>query len=154
MLKNDRRLAGYSEAEHISNEHMLALDVDVLIPAALGDVITEENVDSIQAKLIVEAANSPIDPFADQKLFERGVVVLPDILANAGGVTVSYFEWVQNLQHYKWGLDRVRQELDHVLSQAFEHVWQEANERGVSLRTAAYIIAIGRVYHATRLAGV
>jgi len=154
MLDNDRRLSGYAEAEHITNENMLALDVDMLIPAALGDVITQANVDDIKAALIIEAANSPIDPFADQKLFERGVVVLPDILANAGGVTVSYFEWVQNLQHYKWGLDRVRQELDHVLSQAFESVWQEAQERNVSLRTAAYIIAISRVYQATRLAGV
>ncbi len=154
MLNNDRRLAGYTKAEHITNEQMLALDVKMLIPAALGDVITEKNVDSVQAQLIIEAANSPINPIADQKLFERGVIVLPDILANAGGVTVSYFEWVQNLQHYKWGLNRVRQELDHILSQAFEHVWQEANERRVSLRTAAYIIAIGRVYQATKLAGV
>ena len=98
-----------------SNEELLALDVDVLIPAALGGVITNENADTIRARIIIEAANAPIDPDADDILAERGVVILPDILANAGGVTASYFEWVQNRQHYQWDLNRVRQELDHVL---------------------------------------
>ena len=116
------------------------LDVDLLIPAALGGVITAENAARIKAPIIIEAANEPITPDADALLHERGAIVLPDILANAGGVTVSYFEWVQNRQHYHWGLNRVRQELDRVLTQAFEEVWQEAHERKVSLRTAAYIL--------------
>jgi glutamate dehydrogenase (NAD(P)+) len=154
MLQNNRSLAGYADAERITNEELLALDVDVLIPAALGGVITESNASTIKAPVIIEAANGPIDPLADDALDERGVVVLPDILANAGGVTVSYFEWVQNLQYYKWGINRVRQELDHVLSQAFEQVWMESVESKVSLRTAAYMIAVRRVLHATELAGI
>lgn len=153
-LQNSGSLKGYSNAERISNADLLELDVELLVPAAIGGVITVENVDNIKASMIVEAANGPIEPAADDQLYERGVMVLPDILANAGGVTVSYFEWVQNLQHYNWGLNRVRQELDHVLSEAFEHVWRQATEHNLSLRTAAYRIAIQRVEHATRLAGV
>ncbi|MBC8355794.1 MAG: glutamate dehydrogenase [Planctomycetes bacterium] len=152
--EHGRSLNGYPEADRISNEELLGLDVEVLIPAALGGVITSENVDQIKADIILEAANGPINPHADSVLHERGVMILPDILANAGGVTVSYFEWVQNLQYYKWDLNRVRQELDHVLTQAFEQVWQEANDWQASLRTAAYIIAIRRVHRATVLAGI
>jgi glutamate dehydrogenase (NAD(P)+) len=129
------------------------LDADLLIPAALGDVITAKNVDQIKASLIIEGANGPIDPQADAKLNERKVLVLPDILANAGGVTVSYFEWAQNRQHYKWTLDRVRQELDRTLSEAFESVWQESVSKKVSLRTAAFMLAIQRVKRASELAG-
>lgn len=147
-------LIGYKEADRITNEELLELDVELLIPAAIGSVITGANVDRIRAGLIIEAANSPIHPDADQRLYDRGTLVLPDILANAGGVTVSYFEWVQNLQYYKWSLDRVRQELDRVLTLAFENVWQESVERKINLRTAAYMIAIRRVYRATMLAGV
>lgn len=147
-------LAGYTGAQKISNDELLALPVEMLIPAAVGGAITKDNVDRIQAKIILEAANAPTHPDADRVLHERGVVVLPDILANAGGVTVSYFEWVQNLQHYSWGLNRVRQELDHVLSQAFEQVWQESHDWKVNLRTAAYIIAIRRVHRATLLSGI
>lgn len=153
-LDHKGTLEGYSEAERISNEQLLELDVELLIPAAIGGVITPENAPRIRAPLIIEAANGPIWPDADQMLYDRGVVILPDILANAGGVTVSYFEWVQNLQYYKWGLNRVRQELDHVLSQAFEEVWHESVEHKVSLRTAAYILAINRVYKATVLGGI
>ena len=112
-----------------------------------------DNVDQIKAKYIVEGANGPIDADADEALFERGVVVLPDILANAGGVTVSYFEWVQNRQYYSWDLNRVRQQLDAILSSAFEEVWQMANEYSVSLRTAAFMIAIKRVKRSTELGG-
>ena len=153
-LHNNGHLAGYKEADQITNAELLALNVEILVPAALGGVITAANVDQIRAKIILEAANGPIHPDADQVLHERGVTILPDILCNAGGVTVSYFEWVQNLQFYKWGLNRVRQELDHVLTQAFEEVWREAYERQVSLRTAAYMIAIRRVHRATLLSGV
>jgi glutamate dehydrogenase (NAD(P)+) len=153
-LAHKGMLAGYDGAEKLTNAQLLALDVEVLIPAALGGVITGENVNTIRAPIVIEAANAPLDPVADSALHERGVVVLPDILANAGGVTVSYFEWVQIRQYYRWNLNRVRQELDRVLSQAFEEVWQEAHERKVSLRTAAYILALQRVYRATQLTGV
>jgi glutamate dehydrogenase (NAD(P)+) len=132
----------------------LEADVDVLIPAALGGVITCENAPRIKAPVVIEAANAPITPDADQLLHDRGTIVLPDFLANAGGVTVSYFEWAQNRQHYNWGLNRVRQELDKALSDSFERVWELANERSVSLRTAAYIIGIGRVGRATVLGGI
>jgi glutamate dehydrogenase (NAD(P)+) len=147
-------LEGYTDAERISNADLLELDVDLLIPAALGGVITEANAPRIKAPVIVEAANAPIEPQADAILDERGIKVLPDILANAGGVTASYFEWVQNQQHYQWGLNRVRQELDHVLSEAFERVWEISIERKVALRTAAYILGIGRVGRATVLGGI
>jgi len=158
MLKyaigNKGLLQGYTEAEKISNDQLLELDVDLLIPAALGGVITKQNAERIHAPLIIEAANAPIDPEADEILNRRGMTILPDILANAGGVTVSYFEWVQNLQYYRWGLNRVRQELEAVLSRAFELVWQESKLHKCSLRTAAYIIAIRRVRAATELAGL
>jgi glutamate dehydrogenase (NAD(P)+) len=147
-------LDGYSRGDRIERNQLLELDVELLIPAAIGGVITAENVGRIKAPVIIEAANGPTWPEADQELENRGVVVLPDILANAGGVTVSYFEWAQNRQHYQWGLNRVRQELDRVLSDAFERVWTLSVERKVSLRTAAYILGIGRVGRATLLGGI
>ena len=148
-------LEGYKGCQLMPLDALLCLDdVDVLIPAALGGVITVDNVDQIKASVIIEAANGPIYPQADAMLAERGVTILPDILANVGGVTVSYFEWVQNRQHYRWTLDRVRQELDHTMSQAFENVWQMANEHEVSLRTAAYMIGIARVSRAAEFAGL
>ncbi|MGB7325305.1 MAG: Glu/Leu/Phe/Val dehydrogenase dimerization domain-containing protein [Rubripirellula sp.] len=147
-------LEGYQQCQCLPVNALLELDdVNVLIPAALGGVITKENANKIKATVIVEAANGPVDPDADKILAKRGVTILPDILANAGGVTVSYFEWVQNRQHYRWTLDRVRQELDHTMNQAFENVWQTAQERKVSLRTAAYIIGITRVRQSAELAG-
>ena len=147
-------LAGYHDAEPVTNEELLELDVEVLVPAALGGTITADNAPKIKAPIIIEAANSPIWPDADQLLTDRGVVILPDILANAGGVTVSYFEWAQNRQHYQWNLNRVRQELDRVLAESFEGVWQLSIERKVSLRTAAYMLGIGRVGRATILGGI
>ncbi len=153
-LANKGLLSGYTDAEHLPGEQLLELDVDLLIPAALGGVITKANAEKIRAPIIIEGANAPIDPDADEILHRRGIKVLPDILANAGGVTVSYFEWVQNLQYYKWGLNRVRQELDHVLTRAFDAVWQQHNTERCSLRTAAYMIAIRRVQAATELAGL
>jgi glutamate dehydrogenase (NAD(P)+) len=146
-------LKGFTEADSISNQQLLELDVEMLVPAALGNVINLENVDRIRAQYIIEGANGPIHAHADSVLEDRGVIVLPDILANAGGVTVSYFEWVQNRQYYSWDLNRVRQQLDSVLSHAFEDVWTASNERKVSLRTAAFMIAIQRVYRATELSG-
>lgn len=147
-------LLGYSNCEHLPGEALLELDdIEILIPAALGGVITAENAERIRAPIIIEGANGPIFPLADKLLHDRGTIVLPDILANAGGVTVSYFEWVQNRQHYRWSLDRVRRELEHTLVDAFEHVWETSQQHSVSLRTAAFIIAIGRVRRAWELAG-
>ncbi len=151
---NRGTLEGYAEAERISNPALLELDVDLLIPAALGGVLTIENAPRVKAPMIVEGANAPTQPDADEVLAAQGVTILPDILANAGGVTASYFEWAQNRQHYQWGLNRVRQELDHVLSEAFERVWELSTERKVSLRTAAYMLGIGRVGRATVLGGI
>ena len=147
-------LASYAEAEKISNEQLLELDVELLVPAALGGVITGENAARIKAPIIIEAANGPVFPDADKIFEEKGTVVLPDILANAGGVTVSYFEWAQNRQHYEWTLNRVRQELDRALAESFESVWQMSTQHKVSLRTAAYMLGIDRVNRATILGGI
>ncbi len=148
-----RSLQEFRSGEKINNQELLELDCDMLVPAALGGVITAENAHRIQAKYVVEGANGPVDADADEMLFDRGIAVLPDILANAGGVTVSYFEWVQNRQYYSWDLNRVRQQLDAILSASFEDVWQTANENNISLRTAAFMIAIQRVQRATELGG-
>ena len=152
--ENQRNLEGYTEADKITNEELLELDVELLIPAALGGVITAENAPRIKAPLIVEAANAPVRPDADDLLTDRGITVVPDILANAGGVTVSYFEWAQNRQHYSWNLNRVRQELERVMTCAFEEVWELSRERDVSLRTAAFMLGISRVGRATVLSGI
>ncbi len=148
------RLDGFAGGDSISNAELLALDCDLLIPAALGGVLSRENAGAVRAQIIIEAANAPIEPDADSIFDDRGITVVPDILVNAGGVTASYFEWVQNLQQYQWGLNRVRQELDRVLGEAFEQVWQLAASRKVSLRTAAYMLGVGRVARATVLSGV
>ncbi len=151
---NGGRLAGLERGDAITSAELLACDCDVLIPAALGGVITAANADTIRAPIIIEAANEPVDPEADAMFSARGTIVLPDILANAGGVTASWFEWVQNRQHYQWGINRVRQELDRILGEAFEQVWQLSQSREVSLRTAAYMLGVGRVARATVLGGV
>ncbi len=148
------RLEGFAGGDRISNVELLALDCDVLIPAALGGVLTAANAESVRAPIIVEAANSPVTPEADIVFAQKNVTVLPDILANAGGVTASWFEWVQNRQHYQWGVNRVRQELDRILGEAFEQVWQLSSSRQVSLRTAAYMLGVGRVAQATVLGGI
>jgi glutamate dehydrogenase (NAD(P)+) len=153
-IEHQKLLKDFPDAEHISNEELLALDVDVLIPAALGGVITSANAGSVRAPVIIEGANAPVDPDADDILDEKGVILLPDILANAGGVTVSYFEWAQNRQFYRWNLDRVRQELDKTLSTAFEETWELARTRNVSLRTAAFMLGIDRVARAAILGGI
>jgi glutamate dehydrogenase (NAD(P)+) len=147
-------IVGFPESEPLTNEGLFAADVDVLIPAALGGVLTAQNAGDVRAKYIIEAANSPTLPEADERLHQRGVIVVPDILANAGGVTVSYFEWVQNRQHFKWDLARVREELDKIMLDSFHRVWQIAEEKKVPLRTAAYVLGIGRVGRATTLGGI
>jgi glutamate dehydrogenase (NAD(P)+) len=153
-MDHDGLLHEYGDADRISNDALLELDVDVLIPAAIGGVITGDNARRIKAAIIVEGANAPVQPDADEILDEAGKIVLPDILANAGGVTVSYFEWAQNRQFYRWNLDRVRQELEKTLASAFEELWDSAKERRLSLRTAAFMLGIQRVARATKLAGI
>ena len=147
-------VTGFPGSDPITNEALLRADVDLLVPAALGGVITEEVAGDVRARVIIEAANNPTRAEADEIFHNRNVVVVPDILANAGGVTVSYFEWVQNRQHFNWDLARVRKELDRVMVDSFERVWNLAQEKHVSLRTAAYIIGIGRVGRATVLGGI
>lgn len=153
-LSEHKQISGFPGGQPISNDELLRSKVDILIPAALGGVLTAENAAEVQARVIVEAANNPTRPEADEIFRKREILVVPDILANAGGVTVSYFEWVQNRQHFKWDLARVRKELDRVLVDSFDSVWSLAQEKRVSLRTAAYIIGIGRVGRATVLGGI
>jgi glutamate dehydrogenase (NAD(P)+) len=152
--QNKNSLAGYPGADLITNDQLLEMDVDVLIPAALGGVINADNVARIKAPIIIEAANEPVRPEADEILAARGTLLVPDVLANAGGVTVSYFEWAQNRQFYHWNLDRVRQELERILALAFDSVWDLAKDRKVSLRTAAFMLGIDRVARATALGGI
>jgi glutamate dehydrogenase (NAD(P)+) len=147
-------VTGYSGGQACTNEEVLAADCDVLIPAALGHVITRENANAIRARLIIEGANGPTTPEADELLEKRGIYVVPDILASIGGVTVSYFEWVQNQQYLSWEEDRVNAELERTMKEAYERVAQLARSRKVSLRTAAFILAIGRVGKATVMRGI
>lgn len=134
----------------ITNEELLTLDVKVLIPAALENQVTENNVDSIKAEVIVEAANGPVSPEADEVLAEKGIVLVPDILANAGGVVVSYFEWVQNIQSVNWTEAEVNEKLKNIMDPAFDAVWNIAQENHTTLRTGAYLIAIRRVVEAKK----
>ncbi|WP_266369183.1 Glu/Leu/Phe/Val family dehydrogenase [Tellurirhabdus rosea] len=138
-------LDGFAGAEKISNEQLLSLPVDVLVPAAKEDVITAENAHTIQAKMIIEGANGPTSASADDIINSKGVLVVPDILANAGGVTVSYFEWVQNRIGYKWTLDRVNRRSDRIMKDAFDRVYDTSIKYSVSMRLAAYIVAIDKV---------
>jgi glutamate dehydrogenase (NAD(P)+) len=144
-------VVGLPGTEEISNDELLTTTCDILIPAALGEVIRTHNVDSIDAKVIVEAANHPVTPNADRILAERGVLVVPDILANAGGVTCSYFEWTQNIQQFRWSLERVRGELDRTMIQAYKDVQAMAKKEKVAQRLAAFMIAVDRVSRASRL---
>ncbi|MEM8885159.1 MAG: Glu/Leu/Phe/Val dehydrogenase [Planctomycetota bacterium] len=148
--KENGRLEGFPGADSITNEELLELDVDVLYPSALENVITRENADRIQAKIVCELANGPTTPAADRILYDKGVLVLPDFLANAGGVTVSYFEQVQNVYQYYWSLDRVHQRLDRKMTDAFHAVWKTAQEEKVHMRLAAYLVSVQRVAQAVR----
>ncbi|MBI4728299.1 MAG: Glu/Leu/Phe/Val dehydrogenase [Acidobacteria bacterium] len=147
-------VAGFPAADAISNEELLELDCDLLVPAAMEDQITERNADRVRARLIVEGANGPTSPAADHILAERGIVVVPDILANSGGVTVSYFEWVQDIQAYFWSEDQVNVRLKEVMDGTYEQVRSLAEERGVRLRLAALAIGIGRVAEAHVVRGL
>jgi glutamate dehydrogenase (NAD(P)+) len=142
------------ECEGISNEQLLELDCTVLAPSALENVITMANADRIRAKIIAEAANGPTTPGADKVLFEKGIFVLPDILANAGGVTVSYFEWVQDLQGFFWDEDIVNQQLERIMKKSFQDVYETSEKHKIDMRTAAYTLAIDRVVSATKVRGL
>jgi glutamate dehydrogenase (NAD(P)+) len=146
-------LADFPGGERISNEELLALPCEVLVPAATGDVVTSANAGAVRAQIVIEAANHPLTYDADAALAERGVLVVPDILANAGGVIVSYFEWTQNIQQFRWELDRVNAELERMLLPAYRAVRALSQERGVTMRRAAYLIAVERVARAIRLRG-
>src|SRR5690606_29687619 len=142
---NKGSLVGFEGVERIANEDLLTLPVDLLVPAATEDVIQSTNAPHIKARLIVEGANGPTSSKADSIIHEKGIVVVPDILANAGGVTVSYFEWVQNRLGYKWTADRVNRRSDRIMKDAFSNVYKTAMEYNVSMRIAAYMVAIDKV---------
>ncbi|MFH2124923.1 MAG: Glu/Leu/Phe/Val dehydrogenase [Pseudomonadota bacterium] len=141
-------------AEEISNQELLELEVDLLAPCAMEGVLTQANAGKVKARLVVEGANGPTTPEADAILADKGVLVVPDILANAGGVTVSYFEWVQNLQNLLWSEEQIGQRLEEIMGKAMDEVLAIAREKKVSLRTAAMILGVGRVARATRLRGI
>ncbi|MFY1830439.1 Glu/Leu/Phe/Val family dehydrogenase [Myxococcus fulvus] len=153
-VKRTGTVTGFTGGTACTNEEVLAADCEVLIPAALGHVLTRDNANHVRARLIIEGANGPTQPEADEIFEKRGIFVVPDVLASSGGVTVSYFEWVQNLQHLSWEEDRVNAELEKTMKEAYERVAQIARSRKVSMRTAAYILAIGRVGKATVLRGI
>ena len=135
-------------------DELLVLDVDVIIPAALGGVITKHNAGDVRARYVIEAANHPTEPEADDILERKGVTVMPDIYVNAGGVTVSYMEWAQNIQQYRWDEARVNDELHAIMTRAYQQVKQARATHGCSWRTAAFALAVSRVAHTTRLRGV
>jgi glutamate dehydrogenase (NAD(P)+) len=153
-VKRNGTVKGFAQGTACSSDEVLAADCEVLIPAAVGNVLTKETAPHVRAKLIVEGANGATHPQADEVFDKKGVVVVPDVLASAGGVTVSYFEWVQNLQHLAWDEERVNAELEKAMKEAYERVSQISRSRKVSLRTASFILAIGRVGKATVLRGI
>ena len=138
---------------HITNQELLTLNTTLLIPAALENQINENNAAQIQAKLIVEAANGPVTIEADEILSQRGITVVPDILANAGGVVVSYFEWVQNIQSVSWTENYVNEQLKEIMDKAFHGVWDISEEKQLPMRTGAYLIAVKRVIDAKKARG-
>ena len=147
-------VVGWKGAERITNDELVEVKCDVLVPAALEHQITLRNASRVRARVVAEAANGPTTPGADRVLREHGVLVVPDILCNAGGVTVSYFEWAQNLQAFSWDESEVNRELEKVMKRAFQEVAETGRRHKTDLRTAAYILAIGRVAEATRLRGL
>ena len=153
-VKEKRLLGGYPKAEAVTNAQLLTLPCDVLLPAALENVITSKNAKDIQARVVVEGANGPTTANADRILEEKGIFVVPDILANAGGVTVSYFEWVQDRGGYFWDEDTVNQRLERIMTQSFDEVVGMAERHGVSNRIGAYMLAIERVAEVHRLRGL
>jgi glutamate dehydrogenase (NAD(P)+) len=153
-IRQNRFLEGFPNGEAITNDQLLEIDCDVLAPCALENVITRRNAGNIKAKIIAEGANGPTTAFADGVLEDQGVFVIPDILANAGGVTVSYFEWVQNREGYYWREDVVVERLHEVMIRAFNTVLQYSKQHNVNMRTAAYMLSIDRVAAVHRLRGI
>lgn len=147
-------VSGFLQADPITNAELLSLPVDVLVPAALENQINLRNADQVRAKMIVEGANGPVTPDADLILQGNNVIVVPDILANAGGVTVSYFEWVQSLQAFFWDESQINTQLERVMTQAFAAVVETGERHQVDLRTAALMLAIERVTEATAIRGI
>ncbi len=147
--KEHRTVDGFPGGDSFNSPDVLTWDCDILIPAALGGVLTKENANDVRAKIIAEAANGPTTPEADEIFHKKGVLVIPDVLANAGGVTVSYFEWAQNIQQFRWQLERINDELYRTMVKAYNDVRDIAKERNVDMRTAAYVLGIGRVARAT-----
>ena len=147
-------VVGFPGADAVSNTEILELDCEILVPAALENQITEHNASSIKARIVAEAANGPTTPEADQILYDRGVFVIPDILCNAGGVTVSYFEWVQDMQSFFWTESRINESLHEIMDRAFEDVHHMSERHSVHMRTAAYMVAVARVAEATTLRGL
>jgi len=152
--EHGNQLTGFDGAEPITNEELLALEVDVLAPCAKENQITSDNAGDVKAKIVAEGANGPTTPHADDILNENGVLVIPDILANAGGVTVSYFEWVQDRQGYFWSRDRVNRRLDRMMRAGFDRVYDAAERYDTSMRIGAYVIAIEKVAGALKLRGI
>jgi glutamate dehydrogenase (NAD(P)+) len=153
-VKEHRSLESYTKGEHITNDELLTLDVDVLVPAALENVITTKNAVKVRARIICEGANGPTTAAADAILEEKGIFVVPDILANAGGVTVSYFEWVQDRGGYFWSEDTVNDRLREIMVRSFKDVLDLSKQHKVNMRTAAYMLAISRVATVHRLRGI
>jgi glutamate dehydrogenase (NAD(P)+) len=153
-IKKDGDLAKFGIGQLITNRELLTMECDILIPAALERAIDVDVAKDVKAKIIVEGANGPTTPAADAILHDKGITVVPDILANAGGVTVSYFEWVQGLQEFFWSEDQVNQRLEEVMVDSFMPVWEKAKEHNCDLRTAAYLIAVQRVAEATEKRGI
>jgi len=147
-------LAGLKDADQMTNDELLLLDIDILAPCALEQVITDRNASQVKASIICEGANGPVTPAADAILEDKGVLILPDVLANAGGVIVSYFEWVQGLQEYFWKETEVNAKLNDIMSRAFEETWETAEQRNMPMRVASYGLAVRRVAEATITRGI
>jgi glutamate dehydrogenase (NAD(P)+) len=152
--KETGSVVGYPGADRVTNAELLELECDILVPSALENVITWENAPYVKAKVIAEGANGPTTPEADEILYDKGVFIIPDILCNAGGVTVSYFEWVQGLQSFFWSETEVNEKLREIIIRAFGQVLVVAEEKKVDMRTAAYIRAIQRVANAVMIRGI
>jgi glutamate dehydrogenase (NAD(P)+) len=152
--RENNEVVGFPEADAVERGEILLCDCDVLLPAATENQITSRNADRIQAKIIVEGANGPTTAQADDILRQKDILVVPDILSNAGGVTVSYFEWVQDRQGYFWTLEEVNTRLDRIMRASFQDVHSEAQKRNVSMRIAAYMLAIDRVAKAMTIRGI
>jgi glutamate dehydrogenase (NAD(P)+) len=152
-VKEHHFLKGYPNAEHISNEDLLGLEVDVLAPCALDGVITLENAESIRAKIIIEGANGPVTTGASRVLHQRGIMVVPDILANGGGVVVSYFEWVQDIVWLFWSEDEVRSKLKTIMDRAFDRVYEFSTQYNTEMRISAMAVSLKRLEKAMLLRG-